>query len=135
MFFLTVALMCGTAGLPHVIVRFFTVPRVKDARLSAGWALIFIAILYTAVPGVAGFGRVNLIQTINGKDNTGTAYAEMPDWFKNWENTGLLAWQDRNGDGKVQYAAGKAFDAGKGKPAFALQRCDESARGEHSVSV
>ena len=64
--------MCGTAGLPHVIVRFFTVPRVKDARLSAGYALVFIAILYTAVPGVAGFGRVNLIQTINGAENTGT---------------------------------------------------------------
>ena len=124
-FFLTVALMCGTAGLPHVIVRFFTVPRVKDARLSAGYALIFIALLYTAVPGVAGFGRVNLIQTINGPDNAGTEYAAMPDWFKQWENTGLLAWQDRNGDGKVQYAAGKAFDAGKGKPKF----IDE--RGEH----
>ena len=117
MFFLTVALMCGTAGLPHVIVRFFTVPRVKDARTSAGWALIFIAILYTSVPGVAGFGRVNLIQTINGTDNAGTEYAQMPQWFKNWENAGLLGWNDRNGDGKVQYAAGKAFD-GKGKPAF-----------------
>ncbi len=114
-FCLTVALMCGTAGLPHVIVRFFTVPRVKDARISAGYALIFIALLYTAVPGVAGFGRVNLIETLNGADNTGTAYAEMPSWFKNWENTGLLAWQDRNGDGKVQYAAGGAF---KGKPSF-----------------
>lgn len=121
LFFLTVALMCGTAGLPHVIVRFFTVPRVKDARLSAGYALIFIALLYTAVPGVAGFGRVNLIQTINGADNTGTAYADMPDWFKQWEKTGLLAWQDRNGDGKVQYSAGKAFDAGKGKPVFSTE--------------
>ncbi|MDF2181345.1 sodium:solute symporter family protein [Neptuniibacter sp. CAU 1671] len=116
-FCLTVALMCGTAGLPHVIVRFFTVPRVKDARISAGYALVFIALLYTAVPGVAGFGRVNLIQTLNGADNTGTAYTEMPSWFKNWEETGLLGWQDRNGDGKVQYAAGKAFD-GKGKPNF-----------------
>jgi len=117
-FFLTIALMCGTAGLPHVIVRFFTVPRVKDARTSAGWALIFIAILYTSVPGVAGFGRVNLIQEINGPDNTGTNYAEMPAWFKNWEKAGLLGWNDRNGDGKVQYAAGAAFDGAKGKPVF-----------------
>jgi len=117
-FFLTVALMCGTAGLPHVIVRFFTVPRVKDARTSAGWALIFIALLYTAVPGVAGFGRVNLIQTINGPDNAGTAYSEIPSWFKNWENAGLLAWNDRNGDGKIQYAAGAAFDGKGGKPKF-----------------
>lgn len=112
-FCLTVALMCGTAGLPHVIVRFFTVPRVKDARTSAGWALIFIAILYTSVPGVAGFGRVNLIQTVNGADNSGTAYTEMPSWFTNWENAGLLAWNDRNGDGRVQYAAGDAFTGGK----------------------
>ena len=116
-FCLTVALMCGTAGLPHVIVRFFTVPRVKDARTSAGWALIFIAILYTSVPGVAGFGRVNLIETINGPDNTGTEYTQMPSWFANWEKAGLIGWVDRNGDGKVQYAAGKAFE-GKGKPAF-----------------
>lgn len=81
--------------------------------------------MYTAVPGVAGFGRVNLIQEVNGPQNTGTAYAEMPSWFKNWENAGLLAWNDRNGDGIVQYAAGAAFDAKKGKPAF----IDE--RGEH----
>lgn len=128
LFFLTVALMCGTAGLPHVIVRFFTVPRVKDARLSAGYALIFIALLYTAVPGVAGFGRVNLIQTLNGPDNAGTEYAAMPTWFKNWENTGLLAWQDRNGDGKVQYSAGAAFDAGKGKPAFIDERGEYGQR-------
>ncbi len=125
-FCLTVALMCGTAGLPHVIVRFFTVPRVKDARTSAGWALIFIALLYTAVPGVAGFGRVNLIQTINGPDNTGTAYSEIPSWFKNWENAGLLAWNDRNGDGKIQYAAGAAFDGKGGKPQFD----DADTRGE-----
>jgi cation/acetate symporter len=128
LFFLTVALMCGTAGLPHVIVRFFTVPRVKDARLSAGYALIFIALLYTAVPGVAGFGRVNLIQTINGADGTGTAYSEMPSWFKQWENTGLLGWTDRNGDGKVQYAAGAAFDAKKGKPAFSEERGEHGQR-------
>jgi cation/acetate symporter len=119
MFFFTAALMCGTAGLPHVIVRFFTVPRVKDARISAGWALLFIAILYTSVPGVAGFGRVNLIQTINGPDNAGTEYAEMPSWFKNWENAGLIAWADKNGDGKVYYQSGNAFN---GKPAFAEER-------------
>ncbi|GGO84965.1 cation acetate symporter [Marinobacterium nitratireducens] len=113
MFFFTIALMAGTAGLPHVIVRFFTVPRVKDARTSAGWALIFIAILYTSIPGVAGFGRVNLIQTVNGADNTGTAYESMPSWFKNWENSGLIGWVDHNGDGKVQYAAGNAFEGGK----------------------
>jgi cation/acetate symporter len=128
LFFLTVALMCGTAGLPHVIVRFFTVPRVKDARLSAGYALIFIALLYTAVPGVAGFGRVNLIQTINGADGTGTAYSEMPEWFKNWENTGLLGWTDRNGDGKVQYASGAAFTAKKGKPIFSEERGEHGQR-------
>ncbi len=116
LFFMTAALMCGTAGLPHVIVRFFTVPRVKDARLSAGWALIFIAILYTTVPAVAGFGRVNLIQTLNGKDNAGVEYTQMPSWFKNWENAGLIGWTDLNGDGKVQYAAGNAFAGGK--PAF-----------------
>jgi len=126
-FCLTVALMCGTAGLPHVIVRFFTVPRVKDARTSAGWALIFIALLYTAVPGVDGFGRVNLIQTVNGVDNTGTTYSEIPSWFKNWENAGLLGWNDRNGDGKIQYAAGNAFD-GNGKPAFGDERGDQGQR-------
>ncbi|WP_207062424.1 sodium:solute symporter family protein [Motiliproteus sp. SC1-56] len=115
MFFLTAALMCGTAGLPHVIVRFFTVPRVKDARVSAGWALMFIAILYTAVPGVAAFGKYNLIKTVNGPDKSGVAYTEMPEWFKNWENAGLIGWHDYNGDGKVQYAAGNAF---AGKPAF-----------------
>ncbi|WP_432697725.1 sodium:solute symporter family protein [Marinobacterium sp. YM272] len=131
-FFLTAALMCGTAGLPHVIVRFFTVPRVKDARISAGWALLFIAILYTTVPAVAGFGRVNLIQTINGPDNAGTEYAEMPSWFKNWENSGLIAWADKNGDGKVHYEAGAAFD---GKPAFAEGRGDSGERVTTNASA
>ncbi len=106
LFFMTAALMCGTAGLPHVIVRFFTVPRVKDARISAGWALVFIAILYTSVPGVAGFGRVNLINTVNGVENTGRAYAEIPDWFQRWETTGLIKWEDKNNDGKVFYSKG-----------------------------
>ena len=129
-FCLTVALMCGTAGLPHVIVRFFTVPRVKDARTSAGWALIFIALLYTAVPGVAGFGRVNLIQTVNGPDNTGRSYEDIKvnaTWFQNWENAGLLGWNDRNGDGKVQYAAGNAFE-GKGAPVFTEERGPQGQR-------
>ena len=120
MFFMTAALMCGTAGLPHVIVRFFTVPRVKDARVSAGWALIFIAILYTTVPAVAGFGRVNLIETLNGEQNEGVPYAQMPAWFKNWENSGLIAWSDKNGDGRVYYAAGDAFEGGK--PEYAERR-------------
>jgi cation/acetate symporter len=120
MFFMTAALMCGTAGLPHVIVRFFTVPRVKDARASAGWALIFIAILYTTVPAVAGFGRVNLIETLNGEQNEGVPYAQMPAWFKNWENSGLIAWSDKNGDGRVYYAAGDAFEGGK--PEYADRR-------------
>lgn len=124
MFFMTAALMCGTAGLPHVIVRFFTVPRVKDARISAGWALIFIAILYTTVPAVAGFGRVNLIETINGQDNAGVEYTQMPEWFKNWEASGLIAWSDKNGDGKVYYSAGNAFEGGK--PQYA----EDGARGE-----
>lgn len=104
MFFMTAALMTGTAGLPHVIVRFFTVPRVKDARLSAGWALIFIAILYTSVPGVAGFGRVNLIQTVNGMENQGREYSQIPEWFARWETTGLIKWEDKNADGKVFYS-------------------------------
>jgi len=104
LFFMTAALMAGTAGLPHVIVRFFTVPRVKDARASAGWALIFIAILYTSVPGVAGFGRVNLIQTVNGVENTGREYSEIPAWFERWESTGLIKWEDKNSDGKVFYS-------------------------------
>jgi cation/acetate symporter len=120
MFCMTAALMCGTAGLPHVIVRFFTVPRVKDARASAGWALIFIAILYTTVPAVAGFGRVNLIKTINGEQNEGVPYTQMPAWFKNWENSGLIAWADKNGDGRVYYAAGDAFEGGK--PQYADRR-------------
>lgn len=97
-FFITAALMVGTAGLPHVIVRFFTVPRVRDARLSAGYALFFIAILYTTAPAVAAFARTNLISTINN-----SSYAEIPSWFKNWEKTGLIAFTDINNDGLIQY--------------------------------
>lgn len=100
MFFITAALMLGTAGLPHVIVRFFTVPKVKDARVSAGWALLFIAILYTTAPAVAAFARTNLINTVSEKP-----YAEMPGWFSNWENTGLLKFDDKNKDGIITYVA------------------------------
>lgn len=97
-FAITAALMAGTAGLPHVIVRFFTVPRVRDARRSAGFALLFIAILYTTAPAVAAFARTNLINTVNN-----TEYERLPEWFGNWEKTGLLSFTDKNGDGKVQY--------------------------------
>jgi cation/acetate symporter len=103
-FFITFALMVGTAGLPHVIVRFFTVPKVRDARKSAGWALVFIAILYTTAPSLASFGRVNMIETINGKDMAGTPYAEAPSWITNWEQTGLISWEDKNNDGKMFYS-------------------------------
>ena len=99
-FFITGALMFGTAGLPHVIVRFFTVPKVRDARISAGWALLFISILYTTAPAVAAFAKVNLINTVSN-----AKYADMPEWFKNWENTGLLDFEDKNNDGVIQYVA------------------------------
>jgi cation/acetate symporter len=99
-FAITAALMVGTAGLPHVIVRFFTVKKVKDARKSAGLALLLIAILYTAAPAVAVFARLNLIHTVSGQP-----YAQMPAWFSNWENTGLLGFNDKNGDGLIQYSA------------------------------
>jgi cation/acetate symporter len=105
MFVYTMSLMIGTAGLPHVIIRFFTVPKVKDARSSAGWALVFIAILYTTAPGVAAMARLNLIETINQPDGTQLVYAERPTWIKKWEETGLLAFEDKNGDGRIVYAA------------------------------
>jgi cation/acetate symporter len=97
-FFITFALMVGTAGLPHVIIRFFTVPRIRDARSSAGWALFFIAILYTTAPAVAVFAKVNFIKTLNNVE-----YVNAPAWFKNWENTKLVGWEDKNGDGIMQY--------------------------------
>lgn len=103
-FFITAALMVGTAGLPHVIVRFFTVPKVRDARRSAGWALVFIAILYTTAPAVASFARLNMINTINGEEMTGTEYSSAPSWIKNWEKTGLISWDDKNSDGKMFYS-------------------------------
>ncbi|MDH5475226.1 MAG: cation acetate symporter [Cyclobacteriaceae bacterium] len=97
-FAITFALMAGTAGLPHVIVRFFTVPKVKDARISAGWALVFIAILYTTAPAISAFARTNLINTVSNKE-----YNTMPSWFSNWEKTGLIKYEDKNKDGLIQY--------------------------------
>ena len=99
-FFITAALMVGTAGLPHVIVRFFTVKKVSDARKSAGWALLFIMILYTTAPAIAVFSRTNMIETVNNKE-----YKNMPSWFSTWEETGLLSFNDINNDGKIQYLA------------------------------
>jgi cation/acetate symporter len=104
-FCITLALMAGTAGLPHVIVRFFTVPRVRDARRSAGWALVFIALLYTTAPAVGSFARYNMIETINGPDGQGTPHADAPAWIANWEKTGLIAWTDKDGDGRMRYSA------------------------------
>ncbi|GHX65509.1 sodium:solute symporter family protein [Vibrio cholerae] len=103
-FFICAALMVGTAGLPHVIIRFFTVPKVSDARVSAGWALVFIAFLYTTAPAVAAFARVNMIDTINGPDMQGVTAAEAPTWYRNWESTGLVKWEDKNGDGRMFYS-------------------------------
>lgn len=116
-FFITMALMVGTAGLPHVIVRFFTTPTVRDARKSAAWALLFIAILYTTAPAVAAFARTNLLTSIPG-----VSYAEAPSWFKTWEKAGLVAWLDKNDDGKIQYGPGAPF---AGAPTF------DKAPGEH----
>jgi len=98
LFFVTAALMLGTAGLPHVIVRFFTVPKVSGARISAGWALIFIALLYTTAPAIAAFARTNMINTVKDAE-----YTSVPSWFKSWETTGLLSYEDKNGDGIIQY--------------------------------
>jgi cation/acetate symporter len=108
MFMYTLSLMIGTAGLPHVIIRFFTVPKVKDARSSAGWALVFIAILYTTAPSVAAMARLNLINTIEPAPGEYMVYEQRPDWVKNWEATGLLAFEDKNGDGMIQYSADAA---------------------------
>jgi cation/acetate symporter len=106
-FLLTLSLMIGTAGLPHVIVRFFTVPKVSDARRSAGWALVFIAILYTTAPAVGAMARLNLMNTIQtgavGSVDGNLVYADRPSWFRNWETTGLLKFEDKNGDGRIQY--------------------------------
>ena len=122
-FAITLALMAGTAGLPHVIVRFFTVPNVKDARKSAGYALLLIAILYTTAPAVSVFARTNLIETVSDQE-----YTSLPEWFKNWENMGLIAWSDKNKDGKIQYVNG---DATLGKPEFTEAR---GANGERIIT-
>ena len=120
-FCITAALMAGTAGLPHVIVRFFTVPRVRDARTSAGWALMFIAILYTTAPAVSSFSRLNFIDTIHNSE-----YQTTPQWFKNWENIGLISWSDKNKDGIIQYGPGKALE--NTKPIFSNQRGENGER-------
>ena len=119
-FAITMALMIGTAGLPHVIVRFFTVPKVSDARKSAGYALLFIALLYTTAPAVGAFARLNFVDTVHN-----TAYTDLAGWFKSWEDIGLVGWQDKNEDGKIQYHPGSAFD---GKPEFNGERHSNGAR-------
>ncbi len=103
-FFITAALMVGTAGLPHVIVRFFTVPKVRDARRSAFWALAFIAVVYLTAPTIAAFGKMNMINTVNGPDLQGVEYDNAPSWIKNWEKTGLISWEDKNDDGRMFYS-------------------------------
>ena len=114
-FCITAALMFGTAGLPHVIVRFFTVPNMQAARRSAGYALVFIAILYTTAPAVASFARLNFIDSVQNM-----SYEDAPDWFKNWENIGLISWMDKNQDGKMQYSSGSPFV--ESRPVFADDR-------------
>ena len=109
-FFITAALMFGTAGLPHVIVRFFTVPKVSDARKSAGYALVFIALLYTTAPAVATFAKINFINSVQEVE-----YKQAPNWFKNWEDIGLIAWKDKNNDGVINYSNGNALDGVKPK--------------------
>lgn len=115
MFLFTMSLMIGTAGLPHVIIRFFTVPKVSDARSSAGWALVFIALLYTTAPAVGSMARINLVNTVypNGSQEQALSYEARPQWMKNWETTGLLKFEDKNGDGNIQYYNDKsaAFEA------------------------
>lgn len=120
-FCITAALMFGTAGLPHVIVRFFTVPKVSDARKSAGYALVFIALLYTTAPAVAAFARINFIDSIQDVN-----YSVAPNWFKNWENVGLIAWQDKNKDGNIQYSAGNALEGVR--PVYSDTRGDSGER-------
>ncbi len=120
-FCITAALMFGTAGLPHVIVRFFTVPKVSDARKSAGYALIFIALLYTTAPAVAAFARINFVDSIQDVE-----YSAAPDWFKNWENIGLIAWQDKNDDQSIQYSSGNALEGVR--PDYSARRGENGER-------
>jgi len=132
MFVYTLSLMIGTAGLPHVIIRFFTVPKVRDARSSAGWALVFIAILYTTAPAVGSMARLNLMNTIQvgevGAPDGNLAYEERPQWFKNWEKTGLLKYEDKNGDGRIQYYNDK-------NPEFAKKAEEFGWKGNEMVKV
>ncbi|MCP4045067.1 MAG: cation acetate symporter, partial [Gammaproteobacteria bacterium] len=129
---LTLSLMIGTAGLPHVIMRFFTVPKVADARTSAGWALVFIAILYTTAPAVGALARLNLMETIQsgpvGAADGNMVYEQRPAWFKNWEVTGLLKFEDKNGDGRVQYYDDK-------NEAFAAKAASFGWKGNEMVKV
>ncbi|MGI9345823.1 MAG: sodium:solute symporter family protein [Gammaproteobacteria bacterium] len=120
-FCITAALMMGTAGLPHVIVRFFTVPKVADARKSVGYALLFIAILYTTAPAVAAFARINLVDSIQNQ-----SYAQVPQWFKNWESIGLIGWLDKNDDGVIRYEAGQAFT--ESRPIYGPERAPDGHR-------
>jgi cation/acetate symporter len=120
MFCITAALMCGTAGLPHVIVRFFTVTSVKAVRQSACWTLLFIAVIYLTAPAVGAFARTNLMSEVHS-----TAYVDAPDWFKNWEDRGLIAWADKNDDGVMQHSAGPAF---AGKPTYESKRSADGPR-------
>ena len=131
-FCITLALMVGTAGLPHVITRFFTVPKVRDARLSAGWALLFIVILYATAPAIAAFARTNLITTVSNSE-----YKEMPGWFKQWEDTKLIAWLDKNNDGKIQYYKGKPFEKSKDNKAVVFKVDDKGKliKGEHGQNI
>jgi len=122
-FFITAALMIGTAGLPHVIVRFFTVPKVRDARISVGYALIFIAILYTTAPAIAAFAKYNLMETVNEE-----SYTEMPEWFGTWEETALLTWVDKDDNGIITYAPGAAIE---GLPDIQRNETGEIMRGEY----
>lgn len=141
MFVYTLSLMIGTAGLPHVIVRFFTVPKVSDARTSAGWALVFIAILYTTAPAVAAMAKYNLHATVNHaykpgsqdlnpyKESASLLYEERPDWMKRWEPTGLLVWEDKNGDGRIQYYNDATKDSSK------LQKFEEAGWKGNELTV
>jgi cation/acetate symporter len=132
MFVYTLSLMIGTAGLPHVIIRFFTVPKVKDARFSAGWALVFIALLYTTAPAVGAMARLNLMDTIQvgpvGTETGNLVYDERPEWFKRWETTGLLKFEDKNNDGRIQYYNDQ-------NPEFAAQAEQWGWKGNEMVTV
>jgi cation/acetate symporter len=132
MFLLTLSLMIGTAGLPHVIIRFFTVPTVKDARFSAGWALIFIALLYTTAPAVGAMARLNLMNTIQtgpvGEETSNIEIADLPGWMNRWRTTGLLEWEDKNGDGRLQYYNDK-------NPEFAAQAEQWGWKGNELTKV